>query len=642
MRVLGLLPFAMFMGMALALKERGNSIRDSLVAAGINALAWAAAGAELLGLFHALAFWPLLIWWGAPVAVLAWLCRRRPQLNFPERPFDPVVLVASGIIALLLLSTLISGLLAAPSNWDALAYHLPRQVYWMQQQHVGFFSTGDGRMLTMPPLAEYVGVQLMILAGGDYWVHSIQWLAYALCALTVSLIARDLGLNPRWQAIAALLMATIPPAALQSSNAKNDLVTAFLFCGLAFFGLQIVRREKLPPLSFWYVGASGGLLLLSKGTGMLFGLPIAIWILFALFAKHRFWQGLRVSMAASVVAVLLTAGFVGRTYLSSDSPHAQGKADYQGALQNHIFTPRAILSNLLRNTTMHIATDSSRINPVLTSAVAELHRWIGIDVNDPRTTYGPSPRYRTELGLKREDLAKAPVHVLLGIAAFILVLVKLVRESCGRDWLTSLFLLVPYLALFTFCVLLSWQVWHARLHIPVLCLLCPVVAFTLGQQFPRTLLVACAIAAALGLYAALFNASKPLIGKSIITRASRRTKMYPIGGLEAAKAVAAVCQISKPKVVGLAVRGNHCEYTLLRTLMRELDPDPQFVKLNATWRKPGPAPEPDLVVVWHMEPEQIARLELVNHSLTLSTNSVQVYLPRRPGAKNTSSFALPR
>src|SRR5687767_9593243 len=108
MRLLGLLPFAMFIGMALALKERGNPVRDSLAAAGINALAWAAAGAELLSLFHALAFWPLLLWWGTPVAVLAWLCRRT-QLSLPERPIDPVVLVASSIIALLLLSTLISG-----------------------------------------------------------------------------------------------------------------------------------------------------------------------------------------------------------------------------------------------------------------------------------------------------------------------------------------------------------------------------------------------------------------------------------------------------------------------------------------------------------------------------------------------------
>jgi 4-amino-4-deoxy-L-arabinose transferase-like glycosyltransferase len=638
MRLLGILPFVMFIGVALALKQRGctDSIRESLVVAGVNTAAWALAGAELLSLFQALAFWPLLIWWGVPVGILVWLCARRPPLSLPQPPRDPILLVASGLIGLLLVATLTSGLLAAPSNWDALSYHLPRQVYWMQQQHVSFFSTGDARMLTMPPLAEYIGVQLMILAGGDYWIHSIQWVAYALCAATVSLIARDLGMNPRGQTLAALLMVTIPPAALQATNAKNDLVTAFCVCALAFFGLQIVRREKLRLDLLWYLGATGGLLLLAKGTGMLFGLPIAIWIFVALLAKHGFRETLRVSAVAVAIAAILSGSFFARVYLSSDSFRSRGKGNYQLGHCNQIFTPRALLSNVLRNTAMHIATDSSRINPHLTSVVAGLHRWIGIDVNDPRTTFGPSPPYQTDLKLKDEDYAKAPVHILLGIAAFIMLVSRFFRRDSRHQWLTSLFLLLPYLAFFTFCFALSWQVWHSRLHVPVLCLLSPIAAFAIGQRFPRVLLTACALAAFLGFYAALFNATKPLIGKSsVITKASKRSKMQPSGGREAAKAVADVCRSLKPKVIGLGVRPDYCEYTLLRTLLKELDPDPQFLKLNLSWRKPGPRTTPDLVVTWQMKPEGILRLKLSNHSLILSTNSVQVYLPKRDIAENS-------
>src|SRR5687767_1951364 len=169
MRLLGLLPFLVLLGVAITLKQAGyaKSIRESLAAAGVNTAAWAVAGAELLSLFQGLAFWPLLIWWGVPAGVLGWLCWRgwkaredaRPaetRLGLPELPGDPVVLIAWAIIGLLLLLSLVAGLLVVPSNWDVVTYHLPRQVYWMQQQHVGLFSTGDSRMLSMPPLAEYI------------------------------------------------------------------------------------------------------------------------------------------------------------------------------------------------------------------------------------------------------------------------------------------------------------------------------------------------------------------------------------------------------------------------------------------------------------------------------------------------------
>src|SRR5688572_23212569 len=175
MWALGSLPFLLFLCMAVMLRQRGAtaSWRDALVMAGVNSAVWATAGAELLSLFKAISFWPLLLWWGVPTAVLIWLWRRGPGPPLPTWPRDPIVAGVTVVIALLLSLTLLSGLLTIPSNWDALSYHLPRQVYWMQQQHVGFFSTNDTRMLTMPPLAEYLGLHLMIMSGGDYWANCV-------------------------------------------------------------------------------------------------------------------------------------------------------------------------------------------------------------------------------------------------------------------------------------------------------------------------------------------------------------------------------------------------------------------------------------------------------------------------------------
>ena len=640
MFLLGSLPVLLWIGLGVALIQRSSirSFRESILAAGVNTALWALAGAELLSLFHALSFWPLLIWWTVPVAILACLCWRGPRLSFPPLPCDPILLAALAVIGLFLLFTLLSGLLAAPSNWDALSYHLPRQVYWMQQRHVGFFSTGDARMLTMPPLAEYISVQLMILAGGDYWAHSVQWVAYGLCAVSVSLVARDVGLNARWQALTAMLALSIPTAALQASNAKNDLVTAFLLCALAYLGLQILRSEKLSLGLSWHLGVTGGLLLLSKGTGMMFGFPAAMWIIAALLIKHGPREALRASAVAVVLAAALTAGFFSRAYVSSDSPRAKGKGMYYVALRNQAFTPQAFISNVLRNTSMHVATDNLRIDAGISAALSGLHRFIGIDLNDPRTTYPPSPRYRTELRLDNEDRAKAPIQVLLAIPAFGLVAARLFRRNDTHQRMISFFLLLPFLAFFTFCFVLSWQVWHSRLHIPVLCLLSPVIVLAISDKAPRALIAVCSIAAVLGLYATLFNSSKPLIGKfSIITSARQRSSMQPDAGFKAAHAVATICKPLKPKVIGLAVQSGQCEYTLLRTLLRNLDPDPQFAKLNVSWRKPGPVPVPDLLVSWYIPKERLSEINISKYSLILSTNAVQVYVPNTNATSNQTA-----
>src|SRR5688572_3077992 len=108
MRVLGLMPFLSFCAVALYLRSHERSHvkawRDAGIVSGIATGFWVVAGCELLGLFRAVAFWPLLIWWGVPLAVFAWKCRAwRPRK--PEFPKDPllVAIVCATLLVLALI-----------------------------------------------------------------------------------------------------------------------------------------------------------------------------------------------------------------------------------------------------------------------------------------------------------------------------------------------------------------------------------------------------------------------------------------------------------------------------------------------------------------------------------------------------------
>ena len=586
MRPLGIMPFVFFCGVALYLRA-ARPWRDAAITSGVITGVWIVAGCELLSLSHAVAFWPLLFWWGVPIALLGWKCRTwRPAKPPFTKDWLLIGTISATVLALMLI--FIQAAATPPNNWDALSYHLPRQIYWMQQRHVGLFATNDPRMLIMQPLAEYVGLHLLILSGGDHWVNLIQWFALALTALTASAIARELGCSPRLQATAALLVVAIPTAALEAANPKNDIVTAFFLCAFAFAGLKAYNSRNF---SAPHIGAACGLVLLSKGTGMIFALPVAVWIGAACLRLMGIKRGLVWGAAVAMIALAINAAFLIRLTSAFGSPMGPPVGEGGSAVANTLHTPSAFLSNLARNTTMHLATGAENIDTGTTRAVTAFHKFLRLDVNDPRTTFQRGASFGVTANFSDEDRAKAPVHMALAIATFVLVIIVL----CGRGdkWIGA-FLLLPFLCFALFSYLMVWQEWHSRLHIPVLCLAAPTIAYSLRR-------VACpfaGLAFALALICIITNQAKPLFH---LERAKARFRPEAtVKGMEEAKRVV---RERHPQVLGIAVNPNRCEYFLLTTLLHVQKTPPLLVKINNRFPHiTSPHTNFDVVISWHDPP----------------------------------------
>lgn len=67
-----------------------------------------------------------------------------------------------------------TAMLSAPNSADAMAYHLPRVIYWLQQESVQFFPTVYFNQISMPPLAEYAALHTFLVSGGDRLVNLVQ------------------------------------------------------------------------------------------------------------------------------------------------------------------------------------------------------------------------------------------------------------------------------------------------------------------------------------------------------------------------------------------------------------------------------------------------------------------------------------
>src|SRR5205823_11662328 len=133
----------------------------------------------------------------------------------------------------------------------------------------------------------------------------------------------------------------------------------------------------------------------------------------------------------------------------------------------------ALTSNVLRNVSQQLGS-VKRLNVLPERAVLSIHRWIGVDPDDPRTTW-PGTHFEFPSGSFHEDRAGNPLHVVLIAIGITTVLVRrraegAVRPASGRAYAAALIA-----GFILFCLVLKWQPWNSRLHLPLFVLSAPLV-----------------------------------------------------------------------------------------------------------------------------------------------------------------------
>ena len=126
-------------------------MRARLLELGLISVGVIAASTELLSAFTALSYWPVLLTWLALAAY--WIYRLRDMPWHLEQ--DWFVQVCLAAITGVWTIEGITALASAPNSADAMAYHMPRIVYWIQHQSVGNFATEYLNQIMLQPLSEY-------------------------------------------------------------------------------------------------------------------------------------------------------------------------------------------------------------------------------------------------------------------------------------------------------------------------------------------------------------------------------------------------------------------------------------------------------------------------------------------------------
>lgn len=514
-------------------RASGFSWRESILAAAVVWGLLLTIITEALSALGALSYPAVLASWLLSGAALAgfylWFFMDKGLTSVRVRPVAGAPLLLVLPIGFIVSLTGLIAFVAPPNNYDSMTYHLGRVVHWIQNHSVQHYPTNIDWQLFMPPWAEFAVTHFYVLSGGDRLSNGVQWFSMLGSLTGVSLIAKQLGGSKESQLLAALVAACLPMGILQATSTQTDyVVTLWLVC-FAHYVLRLldVSERQLPILTqSSLAGLSLGLALLTKPTAYLFAAPVLV-CLFLSLARRWGVRSVKIVLAISAIAVVMNCPHYLRNIDVFGSPLAHQSVT-SGLTNMPVIThgevrPLLLMfaSNLMRSTASEMATPFYYPNRIVEVVVGGIEAG-GIETFVFRKR--DAKEFRLSPRQNHEDFAGNPIHLFLIVLCGAVLIGKARRERVSVTHYFALVLFAVYLAFFLF---LRWNVYIARLHLPLLVLGASVIAVTVSGSFlvrAQTGIVILLVVASQ--FALLYNEARPLIGGKSIFVVSRLEQYF--------------------------------------------------------------------------------------------------------------------
>ena len=250
------------------------------------------------------------------------------------KPFEPIptyLALAASIVGIAYLFFAINLCTSFPAGSDALNYHLPLAVRWLQEGSLQvpdskawrFSLPGNGEILIM-----------LALATGEQWLATLfNWMSCAVLASSLYLLVRVLTRCKRADALAVVLIAlSIPMVQFQTFSAFVDLFgAAFILAALVLFfyryspersGTGATQPPKLSLAVILLSALACGMSLGTKPIYWVYGGALFIWILVTLWRERSIHKQQMLVLAGLLLfGMLLPSGFwFARDWLATGSP----------------------------------------------------------------------------------------------------------------------------------------------------------------------------------------------------------------------------------------------------------------------------------------------------------------------------------
>ena len=460
---------------------------------------------ETSSFFKAYNYTSSVIFWTILAVAITYLNLKKQYLKITpsltwHKENKKVSLFFGGFTILLL----IQGIIYPPNNWDSMTYHMARIAHWVMNESIEPYPTHIYRQIYQPPLAEWIIAQVCILNKADYFSNAIQLIFLVASLGVINQIMLLWNQSKGRRMIAICIAFTTPSVFMQATSTQNDIVVSFFLLSTVFFLIQYFKKFDI--LSAIFAGLSIGFAIVTKGTALVYLIPIIGFCLFFLWKAFLKKQINLITFSPhlfliATLSIAIAFPHFYRNYALS--------GDIFGASDDHYFNKNITLKstglNLLKNIANH---GSTPITSNLTNQIVEkTHLTLKIPINNENYSY-KGIHFRLNTWNHNEDEVSNFLQILLFAGVLLFVILRWKKKEPLLTF-STLFCLLAF-CLFSF--LLKWQPWHMRLQVPLFIMASiPIALFLDHFSLKKLVSPILGISVAYCLLLALLNPNRPII-----------------------------------------------------------------------------------------------------------------------------------
>lgn len=191
--------------------------------------------------------------------------------------------LASGFCIFILISLFLCFIMPA-NDGDALAYHVVRCLYWIQQGNLNHFVTADVRNLCLPINSEILYTWILLFAKKDIFLGLFSFCAYLITVISTYNILGLCGYCIRKRLWVIFILSSFPSILAQVSSTQTDLIIASLITSSIFLFWYAIKHNEKTPL---YIASLAYALAVGTKTPAIIMFPAICFLFVGISFNHK-------------------------------------------------------------------------------------------------------------------------------------------------------------------------------------------------------------------------------------------------------------------------------------------------------------------------------------------------------------------